>query len=96
MLHWVSRICQVKRKRVLFQSNNCSILLGYQADNNPYMGATVGRVTNRITNAQFTLDGRVYRVATHNQAYSLHGGIINFSKVNILNTLKNKNNVKKK
>ena len=30
---------------------------------NPYMGAVVGRVANRIANAKFTLDGKEYVLA---------------------------------
>lgn len=40
----------------------------------PYFGVTTGRVANRIANAQFTLNGRVYNLAANTPPNSLHGG----------------------
>ncbi|XP_055616929.1 galactose mutarotase [Toxorhynchites rutilus septentrionalis] len=56
---------------------------GYQMANNPYFGATVGRVANRIGGAKFTLEGVEYQV-TANMAdrHQLHGGKIGFDKFN--------------
>ncbi|XP_012270680.1 aldose 1-epimerase isoform X2 [Orussus abietinus] len=48
---------------------------GYLAKNNPYFGATIGRVANRIANAQFILDGVEYNLSKNVGNDSLHGGI---------------------
>lgn len=42
--------------------------------NDPHLGSTVGRVGNRIANAQFELDGKTYKLAANNGAHHLHGG----------------------
>ncbi|MHA1673417.1 MAG: aldose epimerase family protein [Promethearchaeota archaeon] len=45
-----------------------------------YMGATVGRVANRIQNGQFSLDGDEYQLARNNNGqHCLHGGMEGFS-----------------
>ena len=46
----------------------------------PFFGAIAGRVANRIANAQFTLDGKVYTLAKNNGAHTLHGGKVGFDK----------------
>lgn len=39
-----------------------------------FMGATVGRVANRIAKGRFSLDGRDYQVPVNDGANALHGG----------------------
>lgn len=50
---------------------------------NPYFGALVGRVANRIGNATFNLNGRTFDLAKNvNGAHHLHGGLVGFDKFN--------------
>lgn len=44
-----------------------------------YLGATVGRVANRIANARFSIHGENYSVSANQGAHCLHGGKDNFS-----------------
>lgn len=50
-----------------------------QKEQRVYLGATVGRVANRIENAQFSINGKVYKVTNNQGAHCLHGGKDNFS-----------------
>ncbi|MGQ8336952.1 aldose epimerase family protein [Sunxiuqinia sp. A32] len=56
-----------------------SVVLGfdtleeYKGGKNALMGATVGRVANRISNAKFTLDGKEYKLSSF-----IHGGVGGF------------------
>jgi aldose 1-epimerase len=47
----------------------------------PYFGATVGRVANRIKNAEFKLEGKTYKLAANNGPHNLHGGNKGWDKV---------------
>lgn len=47
----------------------------------PYFGTTVGRVANRIKNAEFKLEGKPYKLAANNGPHSLHGGNKGWDKV---------------
>jgi aldose 1-epimerase len=53
---------------------------GYLAGH-PYFGAIVGRVANRIMNAEFTLEGARYRLAANDNPHHLHGGTKGWDKV---------------
>jgi aldose 1-epimerase len=46
---------------------------GYEKGH-PYAGAIVGRVANRIQDAQFTLEGTRYALAANDKPHHLHGG----------------------
>jgi aldose 1-epimerase len=51
----------------------------YLRDRN-YMGQLIGRYANRIANAAFDLDGRVFRLTPNDGEHALHGGIAPFGK----------------
>ena len=55
-------------------------LQGYENDSF-YIGALIGRYANRIGNAQFTLNGKIYNLAKNNGENSLHGGPKGYHKV---------------
>ena len=62
------------------------VVLGYDSldgylTNPPYLGALIGRYSNRIGKAQFTLDGKTYKLAANNNGNTLHGGLKGFDKV---------------
>ena len=45
-----------------------------------YLGATVGRLCNRLAESSFELDGQVYKVDANEGINSLHGGSVGFDK----------------
>ena len=55
--------------------------LGAYLRQRPFFGALVGRYANRIGGAQFTLNGRTYKLAANDGPNHLHGGIKGFDKV---------------
>lgn len=69
------------------EGNMCDVVLGFDTlegylDTQPYMGATVGRVANRIANGHFILAGKEYNLHINNGPNHLHGGKEGFSKKN--------------
>ncbi|XP_014776476.1 galactose mutarotase isoform X1 [Octopus bimaculoides] len=53
---------------------------GYE-DQDLYIGGIIGRVTNRIANGQFTIDGTTYKLDVNSDPNTLHGGFNCFDKV---------------
>ncbi|XP_044739519.1 uncharacterized protein LOC123300881 [Chrysoperla carnea] len=56
-------------------------LAGYEHKDNPYHGATMGRVANRIRDGKFQINGETYNVSVNVQSFHLHGGFVGFNKV---------------
>ena len=54
---------------------------GFQKSTEPYFGATIGRVGNRIAKGKFTLEGKEYNVPLNNGENALHGGKKGFQDV---------------
>ncbi|KAI4336021.1 hypothetical protein L6164_014599 [Bauhinia variegata] len=66
--------------------NAADIVLGYDdiesyKNDKVYFGSLVGRVANRIGGAQFTLDGKTYKLPANDGKNTLHGGPKGFSDV---------------
>jgi len=40
----------------------------------PYFGAAIGRYANRVSDASFTIDGKLYKVSANKKPFQLHGG----------------------
>jgi aldose 1-epimerase len=57
-------------------------IAGYRQANNPFFGAFVGRVANRIRRGEFTLNGEAFTVSKNRNNNHLHGGNIGFDKYN--------------
>jgi aldose 1-epimerase len=77
---WTSLLIPSKKGRTE------DVLLGYSdfsphAYNKPYLGATIGRFGNRIGNARFSLNDRVYTLYKNDGLHSLHGGRRGFDKL---------------
>jgi len=60
---------------------SCFFLSGFLQKNNPYFGAVIGRVANRIGGAKFTLNGIQYNLTQNEGSNQLHGGLRGFDKV---------------
>ncbi|KAL7383961.1 hypothetical protein ABVT39_021463 [Epinephelus coioides] len=52
---------------------------GYMSDTR-YLGATVGRVANRIAKGRFVVEGKEYQLDINNGPNALHGGLRGFNK----------------
>lgn len=59
---------------------------GFLQQNEPYFGAVLGRVANRIGHAKFTLNGVQYNVTANEGSDQLHGGLRGFDKVHTVNS----------
>ena len=49
-------------------------IAAYQNSTEPYFGATIGRVGNRIAKGKFNLNGKSYSIPVNNGENALHGG----------------------
>ena len=58
-----------------------NLIAAYDERNVPYIGAIIGRVTNRISGGKFNLDGIEYNLALNDGPNHLHGGLKGFNKV---------------
>lgn len=63
-----------------------NVVLGFDnmadyIDHSPFFGAVIGRVAGRISNAQFNLNGREYKLAKNEGSHHLHGGKTGFGDV---------------
>ena len=62
-----------------------NILIGYDCvegylNSKAYVGATVGRVANRIAGSKFTLDDKEWHISSNEGKNCLHGGVEGFDK----------------
>jgi len=61
-----------------------NIVLGYPDPEpyatSPFFGETIGRVANRIKNAEFEVNGRRYKLSANEGANQLHGGLSGWGK----------------
>jgi aldose 1-epimerase len=64
---------------------------GFKTSTEPYFGATIGRVGNRIAKGKFALDGKQYQIPINNGKNALHGGIKGFQDV-VWNAVKSNEN----
>lgn len=54
---------------------------GFKTSTEPYFGATIGRVGNRVALGKFTLEGKQYKIPLNNGKNALHGGVKGFQDV---------------
>lgn len=65
-----------KIENIVLRFDNLNSYLG----DHPYFGGLIGRYANRIGGAQFSLDGKIYKLAANDWANALHGGPGGFHK----------------
>ncbi len=58
-----------------------SSVKGFKTSTEPYFGATIGRVGNRVALGKFTLEGKQYQIPLNNGKNALHGGVKGFQDV---------------
>jgi aldose 1-epimerase len=51
---------------------------------NPYFGATVGRVANRISNGEFKINGKTFKLEKNNGNSCHHGGKLGLARVSLI------------
>lgn len=79
----VSDICSMFISYAVCRMIKNVVFVGYRSAPNPYFGATVGRVCNRIGNGRFTLNGKTYELDKNlGGKHQLHGGTIGYNKFN--------------
>ena len=61
-------------ENVVFKVFNCSYLEYRNRSLNPYFGGIIGRVSNRISDAKFNLNGASYQLEKNDGENCLHGG----------------------
>ena len=66
-------------------NNPGDVVLGFDTleeflKNPPYFGAMIGRVCNRVGQARFELEGKVFKLSANEGENQLHGGIQGFDK----------------
>jgi len=54
---------------------------GFKNSTEPYFGATIGRVGNRVALGKFVLEGQQYTIPLNNGKNALHGGVKGFQDV---------------
>ncbi len=71
---------------IVEKSTGRDILLGFDScqgyvNHDGHLGGFIGRTANRINNACFTLNGKVWNINQNENGNSLHGGIMGFDRV---------------
>ena len=84
IISWACTIMALEAKDR--QGRASDVVLGFAGlesylQKQPYFGAVVGRVANRIAKGTFTLDRKEYKPTINNGPKSLHGGIKGIGKV---------------